>query len=76
MSERVFTSDARAQRNKLMHSPASRTVIMRLEPFWVLVPPPPLMLVQYASRMNIKLLRPADFNEKLMEHEVDKKITV
>jgi hypothetical protein len=31
---------------------------------------------QYASRMNIKLLRPADFNEKLRERGVDKKVTV
>jgi hypothetical protein len=30
----------------------------------------------YSSRMNIKLLRPADFNERLREHQVDKRITV
>jgi len=35
-----------------------------------------LTLAQYASRMNIKLLRPADFNAKLREHSVDKKVTV
>jgi DNA-binding Lrp family transcriptional regulator len=35
-----------------------------------------LTLGQYSSRMNIKLLRPADFNEKLREHQVDKKATV
>jgi len=35
-----------------------------------------ITLAQYASRMNIKLLRPADFNCKLKEHRVDKKVTV
>jgi len=35
-----------------------------------------ITLAQYASRMNIKLLRPADFNSKLREHGVDKKLTV
>jgi len=35
-----------------------------------------ILLSQYASRMNIKLLRPADFNEKLREHSVDKRVTV
>jgi len=35
-----------------------------------------ITLVQYASRMNIRLLRPADFNSKLREHGVDKKVTV
>jgi len=35
-----------------------------------------ITLAQYASRMNIKLLRPADFNAKLREHRIDKKITV
>lgn len=35
-----------------------------------------ITLAQYASRMNIKLLRPADFNKKLREHRVDKKVTV
>lgn len=35
-----------------------------------------ITLAQYASRMNIKLLRPADFNSKLREHSVDKKVTV
>lgn len=35
-----------------------------------------ITLSQYASRMNIKLLRPADFNEKLRGHGVDKRFTV
>ena len=35
-----------------------------------------ITLVQYASRMNIKLLRPADFNSKLREHGVPKEVTV
>lgn len=35
-----------------------------------------ITLAQYASRMNIKLLRPADFNVKLREHGVAKKVTV
>jgi len=35
-----------------------------------------ITLAQYASRMNIKLLRPADFNAKLRERGVDKKVTV
>ena len=35
-----------------------------------------ITLSQYTSRMNIKLLRPADFNAKLREHGVDKKVTV
>ena len=35
-----------------------------------------ITLAQYASRMNIKLLRPADFNSKLREHGVDRKVTV
>jgi len=35
-----------------------------------------ITLVQYASRMNVRLLRPADFNAKLREHGVDKKVTV
>ena len=35
-----------------------------------------ITLVQYANRMNIKLLRPADFNEKLRERRVDKLLTV
>lgn len=26
--------------------------------------------------MNIQLLKPSDFNQKLREHEVDKKVTV
>jgi DNA-binding MarR family transcriptional regulator len=34
-----------------------------------------ITLPQYANRMNIKLLRPADFNEKLRVHGVDKRIT-
>jgi len=35
-----------------------------------------ITLTQYASRMNIKLLKPADFNGKLREHGVDKRVTV
>jgi hypothetical protein len=35
-----------------------------------------ITLLQYAARMNIRLLRPADFNEKLREHEADKVFTV
>jgi len=35
-----------------------------------------ITLAQYASRMNIRLLRPADFNSKLRERGVDKKVTV
>jgi DNA-binding MarR family transcriptional regulator len=35
-----------------------------------------ITLAQYASRLNVKLLRPADFNEKLREHGVDKRTTV
>jgi len=35
-----------------------------------------ITLAQYAFRMNIKLLRPADFNIKLREHGVDRKVTV
>lgn len=35
-----------------------------------------ITLAQYASRMNIKLLRPADFNNKLRKHGVDRKVTV
>lgn len=35
-----------------------------------------ITLAQYASRLNIKLLRPADFNCKLREHGVEKKVTV
>lgn len=35
-----------------------------------------ITLPQYAARMNIKLLRPADFNEKLREHGVCKGVTV
>ena len=35
-----------------------------------------ITLPQYANRMNIKLLRPADFNEKLREHGVYKGATV
>ena len=33
-------------------------------------------LAQLASRMNVKLLRPADFNSKLREHGVEKTVTV
>jgi hypothetical protein len=35
-----------------------------------------ITLAQYTSRMNIKLLRPADFNKKLREHGVDKRTMV
>jgi DNA-binding MarR family transcriptional regulator len=35
-----------------------------------------ITLGQYANRMNIRLLRPADFNEKLREHGVDRRLTV
>ena len=35
-----------------------------------------ITLAQYASRMNIKLLRPANFNRKLRKHGVYKKVTV
>jgi len=35
-----------------------------------------LTLAQYASRMNIQLLKPSDFNKKLREHGVVKKVTV
>ena len=35
-----------------------------------------ISLAQYTSRMNIKLLRPADFNSKLREHGVDRKVSV
>ncbi|MCZ2808222.1 MAG: hypothetical protein O2V44_02590, partial [Candidatus Bathyarchaeota archaeon] len=35
-----------------------------------------ITLAQYASRMNIRLLRPADFNSKLREHGVEKNVTV
>jgi len=35
-----------------------------------------ITLAHYASRMNIKLLRPADFNNKLRKHGVDRKATV
>ena len=35
-----------------------------------------ITLAQYASRMNIRLLRPADFNSKLRERGVEKKVTV
>ena len=35
-----------------------------------------ITLAQYAARMNIKLLRPADFNAKLRERGVEKRVTV
>ena|SRR3972149_6575923 len=35
-----------------------------------------ISLAQYASRLNLKLLRPSDFNEKLRERSVDKRVTV
>lgn len=35
-----------------------------------------ITLAQYASRMNIRLLRPSDFNSKLRDRGVEKKITV
>ena len=33
-------------------------------------------LAQYASMLNIKLLRPSDFNKQLRERGVEKKVTV
>lgn len=35
-----------------------------------------ITLAQYANRMDINLLKPADFNEKLRSHGADKKLTV
>jgi hypothetical protein len=35
-----------------------------------------ITLAQYASRMNIKLLRPSDFNSKLRGQGVGRKVTV
>ena len=35
-----------------------------------------ITLAQYAARMNIKLLRPADFNAKMRERGVEKEVTV
>jgi ASC-1-like (ASCH) protein len=35
-----------------------------------------ITFAQYTSRINIKLLRPADFNSKLREHGIDKRVTV
>jgi hypothetical protein len=35
-----------------------------------------ITLAQYANRLNVKLLRPADFNDKLREHGVEKRFTV
>ena len=35
-----------------------------------------ITLAQYASRMNIRLLRPTDFNSKLRERRIDKIVTV
>jgi hypothetical protein len=35
-----------------------------------------ITLSNYAYRLNIKLLRSADFNKKLLEHGVEKKLTV
>jgi len=35
-----------------------------------------ITLAQYAARMNIKLLRPADFHTRLSERGVNKKVTV
>ena len=35
-----------------------------------------ITLAQYAARLNIQLLKPSDFNSKLREHGVDKKVTV
>jgi hypothetical protein len=32
--------------------------------------------VRLVARANIKLLRPADFNERLRKHDVDKRMTV
>ena len=35
-----------------------------------------ITLAHYASRMNVRLLRPADFNSKLRERGVDKRVTI
>ncbi len=35
-----------------------------------------ITLAQYTSRLNIQLLKPSDFNKKLREHGVEKKVTV
>lgn len=35
-----------------------------------------ITLAWYVSRMNVKLLRPADFDSKLREHGVDRMVTV
>jgi len=35
-----------------------------------------ITLAQYAARMNIKLIRPADFNSKLRERGVERRVTV
>ena len=35
-----------------------------------------ISLAQYASRMNVQLLKPSDLNKRLQEHGVDYKITV
>ena len=35
-----------------------------------------ITLAQHASRMNIRLLRPSDFNSKLREKGIEKKVTV
>ena len=35
-----------------------------------------ITLAQYAARLNIQLLKPSDFNSKLREHGVEKKVTV
>jgi hypothetical protein len=35
-----------------------------------------ITLPQYAARMNIKLLRPADFNECIRERGIDNRLTV
>jgi DNA-binding MarR family transcriptional regulator len=41
----------------------------------VLVNAEKITVAQHANRMNIKLLRPADFNEKLRDHGIDKRLT-
>lgn len=35
-----------------------------------------ITLSQHAVRMSIRLLKPADFNERLREHKIDKRLTI
>ena len=35
-----------------------------------------ISLAQYASRMNVQLLKPSDLNKRLQEHGVELKVTV